>query len=307
MLKKSKWVKSQEAKQPISKVVCRVVDERLNLIWHYVPLAAQQWQQDVEYVHQLRVATRRAGAALDVFDPLLPSKRTRMMKKHLRRIRRAAGAARDLDVLSQRLHKEVDEGGRVALATTFATLDELRLAAQKPIVKVGKRLAKRGFPDAICELTERIRWRKDSPEPTYQRAARNMLRGAVDGFYAAAQEDLTDVEKLHELRIAGKSLRYTMELLSGAFAQWFREELYPEVEAIQEKLGGLNDHVTARQNFQEWSERTSDPAAAEQFRALAAAELEQLEREKADFLQWWTAERSEQLKESFAQLLPPGN
>ena len=52
--------------------------------------------------HQLRVATRRAGAALEIFRDCLPEKDYQTARKQLRRLRRAAGAARDWDVLQYR-------------------------------------------------------------------------------------------------------------------------------------------------------------------------------------------------------------
>ena len=54
-------------------------------------------------MHQLRVATRRAAATVRIFDALLPQRRMRRLNKCLRKIRRAAGTARDLDVLADRL------------------------------------------------------------------------------------------------------------------------------------------------------------------------------------------------------------
>ena len=57
-----------------------------------LPLALQQAVKDVEHVHQLRVATRRARAALDIFADCLPDGAFTAAKKQLRKIRRAAGA-----------------------------------------------------------------------------------------------------------------------------------------------------------------------------------------------------------------------
>src|SRR5262249_9204837 len=54
--------------------------------------------KDPEHVHQLRVGTRRARAALDIFALCLPPKAHKNAKKLLRGLRRAAGEARDWDV-----------------------------------------------------------------------------------------------------------------------------------------------------------------------------------------------------------------
>ena len=47
-------------------------------------MAAKKWKEDVEYVHQLRVSTRRAGAAIDVFQHTLPRKRAAKLRKLIR-------------------------------------------------------------------------------------------------------------------------------------------------------------------------------------------------------------------------------
>jgi CHAD domain-containing protein len=65
-------------------------------------LAAKKSADDIEYVHQLRVATRRASAAVQIFAELLPKRKSRLINRRLRELRQAAGEARDLDVLGER-------------------------------------------------------------------------------------------------------------------------------------------------------------------------------------------------------------
>ena len=50
-----------------------------------------------EYVHQLRVAIRRADAAINAFEPCLGAAETTETRKRLRTLRKAAGATRDCD------------------------------------------------------------------------------------------------------------------------------------------------------------------------------------------------------------------
>jgi CHAD domain-containing protein len=53
---------------------------------------------DVDRVHDLRVAARRLLAALGSFDPFLPHRRARQVRKQLRKLLEAAGAVRDRDI-----------------------------------------------------------------------------------------------------------------------------------------------------------------------------------------------------------------
>jgi CHAD domain-containing protein len=53
---------------------------------------------DVERVHDMRVATRRLRAAMEVFEPCFPRKRFRKALKEVKALADALGARRDRDV-----------------------------------------------------------------------------------------------------------------------------------------------------------------------------------------------------------------
>ena len=85
------------------------LEARFMAVVHHLPCAAYHFEQDAEHVHRLRVSTRRAMAALQLYRDFLPRKRARWMKKQLKKVRRAAGEARDLDVLGERFRTEYGE------------------------------------------------------------------------------------------------------------------------------------------------------------------------------------------------------
>src|SRR2546421_3740321 len=101
MASSSKWIEGIGPETRIEEAARRSLEPRLAAVGHYLPMAAHLAEHDVEHVHRLRVATRRAVAALKLYRKLLPKKPARWMKKRLRKIRRAAGDARDLDVLAK--------------------------------------------------------------------------------------------------------------------------------------------------------------------------------------------------------------
>src|SRR5262245_2600601 len=98
-----KWVEPIREGEAVAGVAVRSLRHRLDAVLHYLPLAAEQAGQSGEHVHQLRVWTRRADAALRLYRELTPRRRSRRMRKRLRRVRRAANDARDCDVLLRRL------------------------------------------------------------------------------------------------------------------------------------------------------------------------------------------------------------
>ena len=98
-----KWIPDLSPEMPVVDAARTVLAARFGVVRHYLPLAAESPFDNPEYVHQLRVGTRRAGAALRVFADCLPKKPQRAAKKSLRAIRRAAGGARDWDVFLDNL------------------------------------------------------------------------------------------------------------------------------------------------------------------------------------------------------------
>src|SRR3954451_20772642 len=93
-----KWIDGLHADTPLPDAARRVLAVRLEVVRDKLPLAIHKSEEDIEYVHHLRVGTRRAGAALEIFGPCRPDKVYKAARKQLRRMRRAAGAARDWDV-----------------------------------------------------------------------------------------------------------------------------------------------------------------------------------------------------------------
>src|SRR5690606_28341920 len=61
--------------------------------------------EDTDYLHRMRVASRRLRAALPLFSPCFPPKRCDRWMRETRRDTRALGAARDADVQVAALKK----------------------------------------------------------------------------------------------------------------------------------------------------------------------------------------------------------
>ena len=59
-----KWINGLTPDMPVADAARVVLAARFEVVRQYLPLAAAKPYEDVEYVHQLRVGTRRAGAAL---------------------------------------------------------------------------------------------------------------------------------------------------------------------------------------------------------------------------------------------------
>ena len=302
MIRKTKWIEDSAFDDQIDVVARRALTGRLDFVWHFLSRAAAA-DHEAEDVHQLRVATRRAMAALEIFRALLPPRRARKMKKQLKRIRRAAGDARDLDVLAARLKKDqtchdIDRGTKLQLFVSH-----LRKQAQPAIENLQAKLsAKNRFVRRGQSLVARLRVRPaghSTQSYTFTEAAWQGLRPAVDRFFTAAGGDLSQGGALHRLRIRGKRVRYAMEIFVGAFGPEMQEEIYPIVGEIQEKLGKINDHVTAVNLFAGWLDRADDRDVADLLRLLIAEERQAIEQGRCEFLAWWADGRAADLRRRF--------
>ncbi len=214
--------------------------------------------EDIEALHDMRVATRRMRAAFRVFGDYFKPKAVAPYLKGLRRTGRALGPVRDLDVFREKTQAYLDnlpESQQSGLDGFLAILEAQRETARERMIAYlnGEKYAR--FTERFSEFVETegmgslpvapdggeprpYRVRHVAPMAIYERLAD--VR-AYDEWVSIPDPPL---ERLHALRIACKRLRYTME--------FFREVLGPdsktpikEVVAVQDHLGDLQDAVVA--------------------------------------------------------------
>jgi CHAD domain-containing protein len=300
MAPSGKWIDGIGPDSTIEEAARRSLEARLATVNQWLPLAAYLAEHDVEHVHQLRVSTRRATAALRLYRDWLPWKPSRWFRKRLRRIRRAAGVARDLDVLGPRL--VLDYGQRRTAAVT-ALIAERRASFQPDLVKVAERSRRRDrFVRKMAALLSDI----SAPdaglnELCFREWSAPQLAEKAGEFFASQPDESAHWSALHRFRILGKALRYTIELVAPAFGQELRNEYYPVAEELQERLGTIQDHFEAACLLRDWSEEAEERACGAIMSELAAEERERLADARREFHIWWTPERSESLRSGLMQ------
>jgi CHAD domain-containing protein len=292
----SKWISGLKASTPLDDAARRVLTVRLEVVRDYLPLALHESQSDSEHVHQLRVGTRRAGAALDIFSVCLPPKAYRTARKQLRRIRRAAGEARDWDVFLIELAGRVQRGRKPQPGLDFLIGHAFgqRATAQKHLETANAHFPfdlDRLLADTVAAVQPA---HDDDAEPrTLLDLAQPLLSALLAELDRTAARDLNDYGNLHQVRIAGKKLRYAMEVFADCFAAPFREELYPAVEAMQEILGRANDSHVASQRLEALREqiRAALPDLWNRLKpgidSLLRYHRQRLPEEREQFFVWW--------------------
>jgi CHAD domain-containing protein len=293
----AKWISGLTADTPLASAARHVLMLRFETVRDSLPRAIHEADEDPEHVHQLRVGTRRARAALDVFADCLPSEAYKQARRRLRELRRAAGAARDWDVflftLAERQHK--------ALAKQRPGLDFLaghalarRMVAQEQMVEAGQRhpfACDRLLADIVAAVHKP---RVNSRTRRLIDLARPVLCDLLRGLEEATKCNLHDYAKLHHVRIAGKRLRYAMEVFADCFEPAFKDDLYPAVEQMQEILGSANDSHVAAGRLQELRDQAHMLPTQQAKRVLPGIDAllrfhqERLRKEREHFEECWT-------------------
>ncbi len=228
----------------------------LEALQERLPALAQEIEgvraaQDMEYVHRMRVASRRVRNALALFGDDLPQKHYEVWRVELRQITRALGAARDTDVQiicveNYAAHTD-DPALRLGVERLQLRLRQQRERLQHKVVKTLDRLEQKHILDDMYETLHellvhgRVYEIETLPADLSDRArAAIVLR--LEEFLAyephiAYPERATE---LHHMRIAAKHLRYTLEIFEPLYGKALRKPL-KVVKEIQEQLGEIHD------------------------------------------------------------------
>jgi CHAD domain-containing protein len=216
---------------------------------------------DIEAVHDMRVGSRRLVAAMKVFASCFPSAEYRKLLKEARDVTRKLGAVRDLDVLIdhyEHLLPETKADERLGVKYFLAFHQRERKQARRPMLRALDELERSKFPKRVQAFVrheaDRYREKSDTAAkkhktpPTadgnvpFREAAPRLLVERYAELYSFAEHvsNPAAVEELHEMRIAAKWLRYTMELFAPAYADELKDVI-GAVKRIQELLGDLHD------------------------------------------------------------------
>ena len=282
---------------PASEFAQSVLAFRMDVVESLLPLAAYHAADEVEHVHRLRVACRRASAALRAFAPLMKRK-PRKLKRWISMIRGAAGPARDADVLLARFVHERPDG---VTDYALARLSAERTAAQQALVGVAER-ATRGKLDRVVERTLKLLDSRNDSQGTLAAFGQHALEQAYLPFRRLADLEEPTIDELHQLRIAGKRVRYSLELFRTIFPNELHQQTYGLVEKLQTRLGEINDHATAQRLYQVWLGELPADGLSAGIAARVVQEYQQTERLAQRFMRWWKPERVSQLRAMFDRL-----
>jgi len=289
-----------------------------------------QLGQEAEELHDMRVATRRMRAALRVFGDYLDKKKWAAFEKDLRRTGRVLGEVRDLDVfwektqlyqdtLSPERKEELSALQKVWQAERDQARDRLlnHLASERY----------RKFKESFSEFLETreagaapVFGKAGEPQPRRLRHAAPVILyrqwAAMRAFEEWTIGPDVPLVRLHQLRIASKGLRYSLEFLEEVLGPESKL-LVKELKKLQDHLGNLQDAVVASNLLRDfltwgtWGHSHSKkapplpiaPVVAPGVATYLAARQAELQELPATFPQVWSRIVSQEFKQNLISAL----
>lgn len=218
------------------------LDTRLRALEQAFPAALEG---TVDGLHHARVATRRLREALPVLVAVLPQGKLRKAIRRMRRVTRALGPVRELDV-ELALLAEIERAHpphRIAIEHVRQPVVREREAVREEMlerlesIRVGKLIKTlKALPDTLDDEPS-IRvwegWRSALAARVARRADR--LQQAIAEAGAIYLRD-----RLHAVRVAAKKLRYSLELMREMSRSRASADL-KILKQVQDTLGRLHD------------------------------------------------------------------
>jgi CHAD domain-containing protein len=232
-------------------------------------------------VHRMRVATRRLRSALQTFSPVVQREVARPLRTELRWLAGELGAARDAEVLRERLSSALEEEERRVSSSPVGDVAGTEMS--QAYREAHDRLLGGLDSDRYLELVDTLDGLLSAPPLTAKAdrpAAKVLPRRAARAY--ARLSDLVDAahqappgverdQHLHEARKAAKKARYAGETMAAFFGKP-AAAFAAAMEGLQEELGEHQDSVVMRARLADLAGRETSPVAAFAYGRLHAQE-----------------------------------
>jgi len=258
---------------------------------------------DIEYVHKMRVASRRIRAALPLFRSCFPKKDFERWRREIKEVTRLLADARDLDVQIAFVEQYI-ENLKPATEKTGVNLllkrqKDRRKSVQSFVVSgLEKLMATCVLRDVrkFCDQTRKQASATFDPQKVLEKAHWH-ISSRLDDFLAMEKYVYLENEilKHHEMRIYAKKLRYTMEHFAPLYPDKLTEEI-ENVKAFQDVLGEMHDCDVRIGYIPKFIEETKAKIQLKKNKTVDPAKIEQ---ELLNFLTYTRQKR----KENYSQFV----
>ena len=205
--------------------------------------------RDIEHIHRMRVASRRLRNAFEHFKDCFPKKKSINWENDIRQITRSLGTARDLDIQIERISQLYDESLDLNFKPGFQRLllrlKQRRVKAQNKVKQTLTEMQEDRSLEKIRLGIEKLS--VDTEDiylytPSLYKRAFTAINASLEDFLSHEEYIYSpeNIEELHAMRIAGKKLRYSLEI----FAPIYKQAMIPYVQImkdVQDQLGNIHD------------------------------------------------------------------
>jgi len=226
--------------------------------------------ENPEELHDLRVATRRLRAAMDLFSSALPS-RAGAVREELRWMASELGAVRDLDVQLEQLAQAGDASGEWngtgsggGLAQLRALLEAERSRARESLLDA---LDSPRWERLMAALLALARQGPSRRVPGARVPAAIAVPPLLDQHHRAMMAAAKRARRtrtahdFHRVRIRGKRLRYSLEFTSSIYGQPALQ-FAKKLTQLQDTLGRMQDAEVASSRLYALATAAPSPGTA---------------------------------------------
>lgn len=229
---------------------------------------------DIEFLHDYRVAIRRARSAIGHMGQTLPPEQRQAFKSGLRQLGRLTGELRDLDV-----YLAAEAGYRAILpdamqADITPLFDYLRSHRAGALAGVIAGLESDAYIQQLTGWEESLRDTEQGPPAAHRPIIKLARRRIARQYHDIVRDgtlilDRSEDHLLHTLRLECKELRYLQEFFAGLFPPQEMAILIRQLKRLQDNLGAFTD-LAVQQDYLLSIAESLDIEEARARRALVA-------------------------------------
>jgi CHAD domain-containing protein len=249
-----------------------LVDKRLE---KFVSLMPRVLVSDrPETIHQSRVWSRRLQQVFRVLFPKPATGKARKLMRTLRKTRRSLGASRNIDVALDLVQKRIDAAKDDAARDGWRRVQEYLHEKRSPELRQARRELSQcdvmsfiGRARAALESADQ----ELDPEQSLRKSIEQCLIEWSDALDQAAQDQKP--KSFHAFRIAGKRLRYALELLAELGDRSSTSKV-KVLKKLQDEIGDWHDRQALLQSVADFISRPDFLADRPDLAKTLLAEME---------------------------------
>jgi CHAD domain-containing protein len=249
---------------------------------------------DTEFLHDFRVASRRARSAVGQIKGVFDAATTQRLKKDLASLGSMTNRVRDLDVYLLRhadYRAKLPASHRDAIEPLF---DLLRHDRKQAFHRLKRKLRAKSYAELMTRWETFLgaetsgRGSESAPHAArpIRKVARKRLAKLSDRIIKSGRLLLAkqDDRQLHELRIDCKKLRYLLEFTGSIFPKPAVAPVMKHLRKLQDVLGDFQDRCVQQETLATYAEHFAGAEATQQAIVHLIDVLEQEKQAcKADF------------------------